>query len=154
MAYNILSLTERPELMSAAAEWFHSKWGVPCQEYRTSMEAALKAEHGVPAWYVVLGEAGNILAGIGVIENDFHKRPDRTPNLCALYVEEPFRRQGLARRLLKTAAEQLARQGIAVSYLITDHTDFYERCGWSYIGMVEENDGNMARMYRIVTEVS
>ena len=27
--YRIITLRERPELVAIAAEWFHSKWGVP-----------------------------------------------------------------------------------------------------------------------------
>ncbi len=42
------------------------------------------AAGGVPVRYTVCNaaESGN---GIGVIADDFHKRPDLTPNLCALY---------------------------------------------------------------------
>ena len=39
-------------------------------------------------------------AGAGVISNDFHNRRDLAPNLCALFVEPAYRRQGIARRLL------------------------------------------------------
>lgn len=31
--------------------------------------------------------------------------------------------------------------------LITDHTSFYERYGWEYLCMVEEDDGGTTRMY-------
>ena len=55
---------------------------------------------------------------------------------------------GLARRLLDHACRELAACGIETAYLITDHTDFYERCGWEFFTMVEEDDGGRARMYR------
>ena len=29
--YKIITLRERPELVASAAEWFHSKWGVPAR---------------------------------------------------------------------------------------------------------------------------
>ena len=38
------------------------------------------------------------------------------------------------------------------AYLITGHTDFYEMCGWEFYGMIEEDDGNMIRMYTRKTE--
>ena len=39
--------------------------------------------------------------GAGVIENDFHDRKDLTPNVCAVYVEEHCRCQGIAGKLLE-----------------------------------------------------
>ena len=100
----------------------------------------------LPAWYVIL-DGDRIIAGLGVIDNDFHKRPDLTPNLCALYVEREYRMRGLARRLLDHACRELGAHGCTDAYLITDHTSLYERCGWSFFTMVEENCGGMIRMY-------
>ena len=80
--YRIITLREKAELKETAAEWFHSKWGVPKEAYLACMEDYLnyKTEYG---WYLCLsGE--KIIAGLGVIENDFHDRKDLTPNVCAV----------------------------------------------------------------------
>ena len=90
---------------------------------------------------------GSIVAGCGIIENDFHDRPDLAPNLCALYVEEPFRGRGIARRLLAHARAEAARMGYERLYLVTDHRRFYERCGWEYLGEAHEDDGAPIRLY-------
>ena len=49
-------------------------------------------------------------------------------------------------------AEILSRNGtrsVAVLYLVTDHTTFYERYGWSFLEMVQETgSGSLIRMYR------
>ena len=37
--YRIITLRERPELVAIAAEWFHSKWGVPAEAYLECMKA-------------------------------------------------------------------------------------------------------------------
>ena len=37
--YLYITLEERPELIDQAAEWFHSKWGVPKEAYLECMEA-------------------------------------------------------------------------------------------------------------------
>ena len=34
-----ITLRENPELMNMAADWFHSKWGVPKEAYLECMEA-------------------------------------------------------------------------------------------------------------------
>ena len=146
----ILSLAEHPQLHAAAAAWFSSLWGVPVDAYRESMAAAAAppaATSGVPAWFVVPDQNGGFAAGIGIIANDFHRRPDLTPNLCALYVRPESRGRGLARTLLDHAVAHLRAHGVADAYLITDHTAFYEKCGWTFFGTIEENDGNMIRMY-------
>ena len=82
-----------------------------------------------------------------MIDNDFHRRPDLTPNICAVYVEPAYRHRGLARALLDAACSRLAVMGITDAYLITMHTAFYERCGWDFLCLVEENDGGIVRMY-------
>lgn len=146
MEQEILKLSERPELFEQAADWFSDKWGVPKQAYLDSMAESLTATGGVPEWYVIL-DGAQIVAGLGVIANDFHKRPDLTPNLCAIYVAEPWRRQGIARRLMDCACAELAKHGVETAYLITTHTEFYEHCGWRFYGMIEEDEGDMVRMY-------
>jgi len=147
MKREIIHLCEQPQLFEQAAQWFHEKWKVPLQAYLDSMEEGRDADSGVPAWYILM-ENGAIIAGLGVIENDFHKRKDLRPNICAVYVEEAYRKQGIARQLLDYACEQLARKGISTVYLITGHSGLYERMGWQFEGMIEENDGGLIRMYR------
>lgn len=71
-----------------------------------------------------------IIAGMGVIENDFHDRKDLMPNICAVYTEEEYRCQGIAGQLLNIVVEDCRQKGISPVYLITDHINFYER----YVG--------------------
>lgn len=145
-AYKIIRISEKPELQSAAAEWFHSKWGVPLEAYQESITESLKGKFAVPSWYLCMDE-DKIIGGAGVIENDFHNRKDLTPNLCALYTEEEYRRQGVAGNLLNFVCKDMAAKGIDTLYLITDHTNFYERYGWQFLCMVQSDDEEMLRMY-------
>ena len=93
-------------------------------------------------------ENNEIIAGVGVIENDFHERRDLTPNVCALYVEEKYRCRGIAGKLLELVRDDMENKGLSPLYLITEHTSFYERYGWEFLCMVKEEDSdNMIRMY-------
>ena len=144
--YQYITLRDKPELMHIAADWFHSKWGVPREAYLACMEAYLnqKTELG---WYLCM-DGAQIVGGLGVIENDFHDRPDLTPNVCAVYTEESHRCQGIAGKLLNMAVEDLRKKGISPAYLVTDHTDFYERYGWEFLCMVQgDGEPDMTRMY-------
>ena len=142
----IIPVRDWPEAKEEIAAWFASKWGVPLEAYRESIRECLGQEEGVPQWYVVVRK-NRIIAGCGVIENDFHARKDLTPNVCAVYTEEDCRRQGVAGFLLNTVCEDMAQMGYETLYLLTDHVGFYERYGWEFFCMVGDGDGSESRMY-------
>lgn len=142
----IWKIQEHSELVEEAAQWFHRKWDIPESAYRESMEECLKNVSAVPQWYVVMDDNA-IIAGIGVIENDFHERKDLAPNVCAVYVEEAYRSRGIAGEMLRFVCEEFAAEGIDTLYLVTDHTAFYERYGWEFLCMVQGAEGEMTRMY-------
>lgn len=163
--------------MEQAADWFSSKWRIPREAYIESMEACLKhsgaddqtggsdcasagdesggvhvADDGgyqlVPQWYALVDASQNIIAGAGVIENDFHDRPDLAPNVCAVYTEEAWRCRGLAGYLLGEIRKDMAAMGVDTLYLITDHTSFYERYGWRFLTQVQgDGEETPTRMY-------
>ena len=144
--YSYITLQERPEIKLKAAEWFHSKWGVPTEAYLECMEDVLNKTTDYE-WYLCL-DGDKIVAGLGVIENDFHDRKDLTPNVCAVYTEEEYRCQGIAGKLLDMVVEDMKKKGISPLYLVTDHTSFYERYGWEFLCMVQGDDEpEMTRMY-------
>ena len=143
----IFSIRENPELMDSAAEWFHEKWGIPLEAYRDSMKDGIETDSAIPRWFVMM-DGEKFVGGLGVIENDFHNRPDLTPNVCAVYVEEAFRCRGIAGELLNHVCRELAREGVSTLYLLTDHTGFYERYGWEFFCLVQgDGEEEMARMY-------
>ncbi len=145
--FEVLRIQEHPELKNAAAEWFHRKWGIPKEAYTRSMDACLNKEAPVPQWYVVMDE-GQIIAGLGVIENDFHDRKDLTPNVCAVYVEGAYRNRGIAGQMLGFVCDEFRNMGMDTLYLLTDHISFYERYGWEFLCPVQgDGEPNMSRMY-------
>lgn len=142
----IIDLRKKPEIKQTAAEWFHSKWGVPTEAYLECMESYLnnETEYG---WYLCLDE-DKIVAGLGVIDNDFHDRKDLAPNVCAVYTDEEYRCRGIAGRLLNYVVDECRAKGIEPLYLVTDHTNFYERYGWKFLCMVQGDDEpEMTRLY-------
>ena len=118
-----ITLREKPELMNTAAEWFHSKWGVPKEAYLECMQAYLSGETEL-GWYLCL-DGEQIVGGMGAIENDFHDHKDLSPNVCAVYTEDSHRKMGIAGELLNMTVEDLRSKGISPVYLVTDDTNFY-----------------------------
>lgn len=144
---DIIKIREHRELSDKAAEWFHTKWGIPLAAYMESIGECLKNTSCVPQWYVAI-QNDKIVGGLGVIENDFHDRKDLTPNVCAVYVEEEHRCKGIAGRLLDYVCNDMKEMGIDTLYLVTSHTSFYERYGWEFLCMLHGNDeSKMTRIY-------
>ena len=114
--YEILRLCDIPSLKDGAAAWFAEKWKIPESEYEKSITESIYGKSPVPQWYVAVSE-DKIIAGLGVIENDFHARKDLTPNVCAVYTEKEHRNRGIAGALLDYACTDMAKRGIKTLYL-------------------------------------
>ncbi len=144
---DIIKIQEHPELKNYAANWFHEKWNIPLEAYLESIDECMKNKTPVPQWYIVI-MGDKIVGGLGVIENDFHNRKDLTPNVCAVYVEDDYRCQGIAGKMLNYVCDDMREKNIDTLYLVTDHTSFYERYGWEFLCMVQaEGEKNLTRMY-------
>lgn len=144
--YRFIKLSQAPGRKEDAASWFHEKWGVPKEAYLACMEAYLNQETDY-GWFLCL-DGEKIIAGLGVIENDFHDRKDLIPNVCAVYTEPDYRCKGIAGKLLNMVVADMKEKGISPLYLVTDHVGFYERYGWEFLCMVQpDREPNMIRMY-------
>lgn len=144
---NIMKLADYPEWLDQAANWFANQWGIPVEAYRDSIHMSIEQQDGVPQWYVILNDKQQIIAGAGIIENDFHDRKDLAPNLCALFVEEAYRKQNIAKQLLDFARTDMKRAGFEKLYLVTELNDFYEKCGWTFLTAVQDDEGEPIKMY-------
>ncbi|OQB48467.1 MAG: Acetyltransferase (GNAT) family protein [bacterium ADurb.Bin157] len=143
----IFKISQNAQLAEKAAQWFHEKWKIPVQKHQESMAESLKPGIVVPEWYIIQDD-DRIIAGIGVIENDFHNRKDLTPNVCAVYVEKEYRKKGIAGKLLRHVCSDMKSRGIDTLYLLTEHDSFYERYGWQFFCLVRgDGETEMSRMY-------
>ena len=137
MELRFVTLREIAEKEDTAAQWFHEKWKVPKQAYLECMDDYLsgRTEYG---WYMCL-DGDMIVGGLGVIENDFHDRKDLSPNICAVYTEKPYRKNGIAGKLLNMAVEDLRSKGII---------PVYERYGREFYCMVQgDGEDELSRLY-------
>lgn len=148
---NLKKLCDYPKFSEKAAFWFSQKWDIPVELYRESIQKCINQKIGIPQWYIVLDEKQEILAGAGIIENDFHDRKDLSPNLCALFVEKKYRCHGIAKYILDFARKDLGSMSFKKLYLVTDHIGFYEKYGWEFLMMVNDDNGISERMYVIST---
>lgn len=139
------SIKNKPELIEEAAFWFSSKWNVLMESYLECMTNYVNGQTEF-GWFICL-DKNKIVGGLGVIENDFHERKDLSPNICAVYVEEAYRNNGIAGILLNKAVEELKINNISPVYVITDHIGFYERYGFKFLTTTKCDDGAISRVY-------
>ena len=120
--YKYIDLKHYPNLLDEAAFWFSTCWGIPKEAYLECMQDYLNdiTNYG---WYLCLDD-NKIIGGLGVIKNDFHNRVDLYPNICAVYVNEKYRNNGIAGKLLNLAVEEMKKKGVSPIYLVTDHVGF------------------------------
>ena len=145
--FRFIKLRERAELAEKTAEWFHSNWGIPVEAYSESIADCINNVSPVPQWYIVMN-GSDIVAWLGLIENDFHARKDLTPNICAVYVDVIYRNRGIAGKMLNFACTDMKENGVDTMYLLTDHEGFYERYGWKFFCMAQgDGEEQRSRMY-------
>lgn len=143
---SIYELAYYPYYMKKASNWFSSKWNISLQAYEDSFKESMLRTNPVPSWYIMTSD-NEIIAGCGIIQNDFHAYKQYEPNLCALYVDEQVRRQGKASKLIERVRKQCLIHGIENIYLLTSHTDFYEHLGFEYIDTILDDEQDEVRVY-------
>lgn len=149
----IKSVRENPGLWMEFSAYIASVWTDEEGKrlYDDCIFHALDAPFCLPEWFIAYrGDAPVGCAGL--ITNDFISRMDLMPWLCALYVNEDVRKQGIARKLIERAKEYARENGFSRLYLATDHTGLYERLGGEYIGTGVHPWKEESRIYTLETK--
>lgn len=145
---NIISVRERPEYKDKAVQYFQSKWASKesLMVYEDCITHAITTQSPLPQWYL-LEDNGSIIGCAGLITNDFISRMDLYPWICALYIEEAYRGNAYGSVLLDQAKEDARRGGFSSVYLCTGHIGYYEKYGFTYIGLGYHPWGESSRIY-------
>lgn len=143
-----LSIREHPAYAAQALHFIQSKWASEQSRpvYKDCLQSALNALSPLPQWYLLLDGATPVGCA-GLIPNDFISRMDLWPWLCALYVEESARGHGYGALLIQKARQDAASAGFEHLYVCTDHMGYYERYGFTYLGIGYHPWGESSRVY-------
>lgn len=144
----LFSVREHPELADDMIAFFQRHWATKdsMKVYENCIRSCLETDSPLPQWYVLMLN-GKIVAGAGLITNDFISRMDLWPWLAALYVEEECRGCSLGRELIRYALDDAARLGFDKLYLCTDHIGYYEKYGFEAIAEGYHPWGERSRIY-------
>lgn len=144
-----VSIRENPSYAEKAICYFQEKWGSEETNllYEDCITSCLTSPSKLPQWYLLLKDE-TIVGCAGLIPNDFISRMDLYPWLCALYIEEEFRGNSYGKLLIEHVKTETKKLGFETLYLCTDHTSYYEKYQFDYLGVGYHPWGESSRIYQ------
>jgi GNAT superfamily N-acetyltransferase len=136
-AFTICDLRQRPEFFDAVADRIWRAWWEPNGhplDYITGRLAENMLDTPIPL-ALVAHDGSAFLGTASLIASDLDERPDLTPWVAAVWVEEAARGHGIGAALVDAATHACFKLGFARAYLCARArmTGFYERLGWTLI---------------------
>lgn len=145
----IISVRQNPEYKDRAVKYFQESWSeISPIIYEDCISNSLNATQSLPQWYL-LEKDEKIIGCAGLITNDFISRMDLYPWICAIFIDEEHRGNGYASLLIDKAKEDTKLRGFTYLNLCTDHTGYYEKYGFVYIGQGYHPWEEESRIYQI-----
>ena len=145
MSLQIVSLSDRPDLLLTVAAWVHGQWWSHLPEHNAETLAGMlrerRASDSIYESFVALRDS--VPVGTATIldhDIDTERRPDLTPWLAAVYVIPEARHKGIGEQLVSKATAFAKSKGFETVYLwTTDHRSWYEHLGWRLLEEFEKN---------------
>jgi GNAT superfamily N-acetyltransferase len=137
LAYTISDLRQRPEFFDTVADRIWQAWWEPSGRPLAHVTERLKENlRNTPIPLALVAHDGSIFLGTAsLIASDLDERPELTPWVAAVWVEESARNRGIGAALVDAAAHACFMLGFPRAYLCARvrMTGFYERLGWTLI---------------------
>ena len=144
----IVELSDKPGLLDEAIHYFWSCWGNESNFafYNDCITHSVHEKNPLPKFYIAL-EGSKIIGSYALLTNDIISRQDLLPWLACLYVNEAYRNNGIAAKLLEHGLNEARRKDFKQLYLSSDLIDFYEKKGWTHFGSGYNVFGEEIKIY-------
>lgn len=142
MNISVAYLADHVEHVPLVAQWLHAQFG-HLSTARTLEERAARLRRSlnrqaIPTTFVAL--AGTTPLGTAaLVASDLPPCPDLTPWLASVYVDPPYRTQGVGRALAQRVAQEATALGHSRLWLYTsnDRLRFYGLMGWRAVEQLQ-----------------
>ena len=145
MSLTIISLTDRPDLLTTVATWVYKEWWSHRPEHSPDTLANMLKERSTSdrIYESFVALLDSVPVGTATVldhDIDTERHPNLTPWVAAVYVIPEVRRQGIGEQLVSQATTFALSRGFNTVYLWTIHRkNWYERLGWQ---LMEQFDNN------------
>lgn len=129
----IVNLKDYPQFIETVATWVFNEFTNPNSD--KDLDFIIKHfkdmnYETIPLSFIAL-EDEECAGVISIFENDLSTRPELTPWLAGLYVDETFRGHGIAKMLIGEVTKKCKEMNYKKVYLRTEHTsEYYKKLGW------------------------
>jgi GNAT superfamily N-acetyltransferase len=135
LAFTISDLRQRPEFCDTVADRIWQAWWEP-DDYPLDFISGRLRENmsAAPIPFALVAHDGERFLGTAsVIASDLAERPQMTPWVAAVWVEQEARRHGVGAALVDRAARECFALGVSRAYLCARPrlSRFYEGLGWT-----------------------
>jgi GNAT superfamily N-acetyltransferase len=135
--FSIVDIRDCPEHVATVAGWVHREWwsrSAVSLEELTEWVRGCVAGNGFPGVLVALGQT-QAIGSVFLHPTEAPDRPAYTPYLGALYVDAPWRSQGVGRALVRALEQHAAGLGFRDLYLnaVPARISFYDALGWEIV---------------------
>jgi predicted N-acetyltransferase YhbS len=146
-------LSDNISYAEIVAEWLYNEFfkgirhGISYEKVLSSVKDCHKTE--LPVRLIAI-EGNKCVGTVSIVQNDLKFR-DYTPWLAALYVDNPFRRNGIGEQLIEGVKNTVKELGHNEVYLRTVHTsDYYRKLGWQFIESCEDEYGLKPDIFKVM----
>lgn len=145
----VISVKESPQYKVKAIQYFIKHWATEesAPVYKDCITSCITTKNSLPQWYLLINNNEDIIGCAGLITNDFISRMDLYPWICALFIEESCRGNGLGAMLIEKAKQDAKNGGFETVYLCTDHIGYYEKYGFEKIATGYHPWGETSSIY-------
>jgi len=148
----IVPLSTVPEHRGILADWLWRAFGSEnSRDFFASILDSSLSGADLPLTFVAL-DGDRPVGTVGLWRCDLISRQELCPWLAALYVDEPYRGQGVSGQLQQTIIDRCRQRGDRHLYLYSACADYYERFGWAYIGDALDYPATAVRLYHKTLE--
>ena len=156
MSLTIKNLTTCPDVIAILTQWHHQQWhalnpACSLQDRQTKLEEHLHTQTLPQTFVAFVNET--VVGSASIVLHDMDTRPDLTPWLASVYIDKPFRHQGIAKALIAQIEQYALQQHIKRLYLFTfpDIEAFYWQQAWQTLEKTTYKNQNIVVMYKYIS---